>query len=104
MSKEIAVAKKQKVPSTDEYAEYLEELSQFEDSFYEHLAGTNRLQIVPLQDEEGEYLTEEALVAIKSECYKLGYTIIYQITKNNNDILFFCPTSKKLGVVCDGIH
>lgn len=90
--------------SPEEYAEYVEALEQFEEQFLVELAGTERFQLVPMVDEEGDYLTEEALTAIKQTCKKNGLVIIYYITKVNQENVFYCPATGKTAVVCDGLH
>lgn len=87
-----------------EFDRIFKALEEFQERFFMALAGTDKYEIVPTLTEVGDPLTEEQYSFIKTECSRLGLTILYKIDTPNGNSLFINIKDSKTGYIDEGIH
>ena len=103
----MAQPKKLKKPPelTDgQYSKLLEDLEEFNSKFFEHLAGTEKYEIIPTVMDDGSLLTKEQYALVKTECSRLGLKVLYEISLRGGKILYFNPETCKVGYIDEGMH
>ena len=86
-----------------EFSQTLVDLNEFDENFYSILAETDKFEIIPAVDEDGQTLSKEQLSAVRRECYRLGFKVLYKIDRIV-DIMYINPETMKTGIVTDGVH
>lgn len=82
--------------------EFLEELMQsyeFEEKFYDHLAGGQDYQIILYPDPETrEFPSEKAVAMLKADAYKNKYKLLFKVQVGSDSIIYDSE-SGKLGIM-----
>lgn len=71
---------------------------QFEQLFYELIAGTSLIEVLPIPDVDGSVMSSEDLQSLQEECKKRKITVLYRIS-HGKVATIFDPKSLKVGVV-----
>lgn len=90
--------------SQEEFDKFLNDLNEFEEKFLKHLAGNSNFEIIPTTSDTGRALTKEQITLIKSECNRLGLSILYRIDAKDGTSLIINPNNMKIGYITEGIH
>jgi len=90
--------------SQEEFSKFLEELEEFDTKSLIYLAGTDRFEIIPTIDDDGQVLSKDSLNSIKREVDKLGLTIMYRIDKDNGETIVLCAATLRCMVFVEGMQ
>lgn len=86
-----------------QYAKLLEDLENFDNGFYKALAKADNFELVPTEI-DGSPLTREQYALIKTECSRLGFKMIYQITHKNGSYILINPETLQVGYISENVH
>lgn len=95
---------KPKELTQEEFDKVLQDLEQFHEQFFIALAGTSEYEVVPTVTDMGKPLTKEQYTYVKTECSRLGKTILYKIDMPNGISLYINLETNKVGYVDEGMH
>jgi hypothetical protein len=87
--------------TSEQYDKLMDDIENFNNSFFSHLAGTANYEIIPTETEDGVILQEEHYKLIKKEIAKTGATILYSY-KVGRDTVVINPRTLKTVVLIDG--
>ncbi len=91
--------------SEEQVAELILELEKFQNSFLSKLARTEKFEVIPTADEDGNVLSEEQLTLIKRELNRLGLTTIYTFDIGTRFTALMCPSKNSkllVGMISKG--
>jgi hypothetical protein len=86
----------------EQYKKLMEDIENFNTSFLSHLAGTSNYELVPTENEFGEYLEDGHYKLIKKECAKTGAKILYTYSISPNISIVIEPKSLKSIILQEG--
>lgn len=69
-----------------------QEEHEFERSFYEIVAGCKNLEVIPLNDAEGNIISLKQLDSIESRCFKNNLKRLFRVTDGKYQIIFDVET------------
>lgn len=72
---------------------------EYEQYFYEIVAGTKNVYVLPFPDEDGEYLTPQELSIVKKTCRRQSLKLLYRISHGNQISTVVCSETKLTGVM-----
>lgn len=89
--------------SPEDIEEALEAIENFQEKYFQLLAGGPNYELVPTVDNMGKPLTKEHYGLVKRECQRLGAKILYVIDQGK-DTLIINPVNLKMGFLNDEVH
>jgi hypothetical protein len=103
----MAKAKKPKLKeelTQENYEDLVSQLEDFQNRFLVALAGTDRFEIIPTLNENGNPLTQEQYTLLKTECSRLGLKILYHVQNKDGTAMYVNSENGKVGYMHDGMH
>lgn len=108
--KPVEAAQEQQQPpeqelSEEQMAQLMVDLDNFQNTFLMKLAHTDKFEIVPTADDEGNVLSQEQLSLIKRELTRLGLVTVYTFDIGTRFTVLMCPSKDrklKIGMISNG--
>lgn len=88
---------------TKEEVEDIESAVEMEFNFFRLLSGTDKVEIIPIPDEDGDIITPEQLDIVQKECKRQKIKLLYRMVHISHSTIFD-PDTKLTGVVPDNNH
>lgn len=88
----------------EQFDQLMLDLEEFNETFFQTLAGSENYEVVPTVTDMGKPLTKEQYTYVKSECSRLGLAVIYKVDKSDGTSMYINLQEKKIGFIDEGIH
>jgi len=89
----------------EQMAQLMVDLDTFQHKFLSILAMSDKFEIVPTADDDGNILSQEQLSLIKRELNRLGLATVYTFNVGTRFTVLMCPSKDsklKIGMVSNG--